>query len=269
MPPDDDHQLTRGWSFLTARWSNLFLATYVAPQELLRPRLPKGLDLDLRDGQAFVSLVAFDFVDTRVLRIPWPGYRNFPEINLRFYVRHGEERGVVFIREFVPQRLVAWTARLLYNEPYRAAAMSSFVHEGTDTITVEHHLNWAGRVNSLRATGTKPAHRPDAASVEHFFKEHQWCFNSTRGGRTVRYEVRHPVWDVFPVRDFQIDFDWEHLYGPEWGWLREARPYSTVLAAGSRVAVYPKGALEREIVVPAPQPVARLSTSATSAPRLL
>src|SRR5438874_7358527 len=107
--------------FLTARWTNLFLATYAVPQEVLRPRLPRGLELDLRDGQAFVSLVAFQFLDTRVLGLPWPGYRNFAELNLRFYVRHGDQRGVVFIREFVPQRFIAWVARWLYNEPYLAA----------------------------------------------------------------------------------------------------------------------------------------------------
>src|SRR3954469_20731239 len=109
--------------FLTARWSNLCLLTYAVPPALLEPRLPPGLDLDLRDGQAFVSLVAFDFLDTRVLGVPWPGFRNFPEINLRFYARRGDERGVVFVREWVPQRLVAWLARTLYNEPYAAAAM--------------------------------------------------------------------------------------------------------------------------------------------------
>src|SRR5215831_17753645 len=96
--------------FLTARWSNLFLATYAVPPSLLWKRLPPGLELDMRDGQAFVSLVAFDFHDTRVLGIPWPGYRNFPELNLRFYVRHGADRGVMFVREFVAQRLVAWVA---------------------------------------------------------------------------------------------------------------------------------------------------------------
>ena len=56
--------------FLTARWSNLFLATYAVPEELLRPRLPEGLELDRPDGQCFVSLVAFDFLDTRVLGVP-------------------------------------------------------------------------------------------------------------------------------------------------------------------------------------------------------
>src|SRR5689334_13401141 len=97
--------------FLTARWENLCLVTYTVPPALLEPRLPPGLTLDTRDGQAFVSLVAFQFLGTRVLGVPWPGYRNFPELNLRYYVRHGEERGVVFIREFVPRQLVAWLAR--------------------------------------------------------------------------------------------------------------------------------------------------------------
>src|SRR5215213_8997960 len=104
--------------FLTARWHNLFLATYPVPPALLEPRLPPGLTLDLRDGRAFVSLVAFEFLDTRVLGVPWPGYRDFAELNLRFYARRGEERGVVFLREFVPRFLIAWLARKLYNEPY-------------------------------------------------------------------------------------------------------------------------------------------------------
>ena len=43
--------------FLTARWENLFLASYAVPPALLERRLPPGLALDLRDGQAFVSLV--------------------------------------------------------------------------------------------------------------------------------------------------------------------------------------------------------------------
>src|SRR5213075_3299402 len=73
--------------------------------DLLERRLPPGLELDTRDGRAFASLVAFDFLDTRVLGVPWPGYRDFTELNLRFYVHRGLERGVVFVREFVPHRL--------------------------------------------------------------------------------------------------------------------------------------------------------------------
>jgi uncharacterized protein YqjF (DUF2071 family) len=68
-----------GRAFLRAHWSNLVLASFAVPPELLRPRLPAGLELDTRDGSAFCSLVAFEFLRTRVLGVPWPGFRDFPE----------------------------------------------------------------------------------------------------------------------------------------------------------------------------------------------
>lgn len=231
--------------FLTAKWHNLFLATYAVPPALLEPRLPPGLSLDLRDGTAFVSLVAFEFLDTRVLGVGWPGYRNFGELNLRYYVRQGEERGVVFVREFVPLRFVAWMARLLYNEPYLAAPITATSQETADDIRMHYCLKFAGRDHHIHVTGGKPAHRPGPDSLEHFFKEHRWGFGRTRSGQGIRYEVAHPIWDVYPVRESRLDFDFAAVYGPEWGFLAGATPYSTVLAAGSDIAVSPKGQLVR------------------------
>lgn len=237
--------------FLTARWSNLFLATYAVPPELLEPRLPPGLALDLRDGRAFVSLVAFDFLDTRVLGVPWPGFRNFAELNLRYYVRQDDHRGVMFVREFVPQRFVAWLARTVYNEPYLAAPLASTIEDGPDLITLEHKLFFAGRTHTITATGRKPAYRPADDSVEHFFKEHHWGYGISRRGGMMRYEVEHPVWNTYPVERYQIDLDWAAVYGPEWAFLAGAIPTSTVLAVGSPVAVYPKGQL---VLQPVPVP---------------
>lgn len=231
--------------FLTAKWHNLFLATYAVPPALLEKRLPPGLALDLRDGSAFVSLVAFQFLRTRVLGIGWPGYRDFGELNLRFYVRQGTERGVVFIREFVPQRFVAWMARLLYNEPYLAAPITADVSDTTDEVRAHYCLRFAGREHHIHVTAGKPAFRPGPESLEHFFKEHRWGFGRTRSGQGIRYEVAHPTWDVYPVRDYRLDLDFGAVYGPEWGFLAQAAPCSTVLAAGSDIAVYPKGQLVR------------------------
>jgi uncharacterized protein YqjF (DUF2071 family) len=229
--------------FLTAGWHNLFLATYAVPPPLLEKHLPPGLALDLRDGSAFVSLVAFQFLRTRVLGIGWPGYRDFAELNLRFYVRHGEERGVVFLREFVPQRLVAWMARWLYNEPYLAAPFTAVATDSPTDLRLHYCLRFAGREHHIHVSGGKPAYRPGPETLEHFFKEHRWGFGRTRSGQGIRYEVAHPVWDVYPVREWRLDFDFGAVYGPEWAFLAGAAPYSTVLAAGSDVAVYPKGQL--------------------------
>jgi len=223
--------------FLTARWSNLFLGTYAAPEELLRPHLPPGLEFDRRDGQCFVSLVAFDFFDTRVLGMPWPGFRNFPELNLRFYVRHNEQRGVVFIREFIARRFVASMANWLYNESYIVAPMRSVVMEKPERIHVEHRIEFGERAHVLAATGAKPAFEPKPDSIEHFFKEHEWGFGTMRD-RLIGYRVDHPIWRVYPVNDWTIDIDWTMLYGPSWSVMQGATPYSTILAVGSPVAVH-------------------------------
>lgn len=234
-------------AFLKARWSNLFLATYAVPPEVLQQRLPPGLDLDMREGQGFVSLVAFDFLDTRVLEVPWPGYRNFAEINLRYYVRRGGERGVVFIREFVPQRLVAWLARVLYNEPYLAAPITSSPRDEENHLNVAFRLHYGGRDHIIKAKGKKPPYLPDENTSEHFFKEHRWGFGQTRRGKTIRYEVTHPVWQVYPVVEYQINLDWSVVYGSEWEFLGKQTPYSTVLAVGSPVAVFGKKKLVQQV----------------------
>ena len=226
-------------AFLTARWTNLCLLNYAVPPSALEPHLPRGLSLDTHEGETFISLVAFDFLDTRVLGIPWPGYRNFPEINLRFYARQGDRRGVVFIREWVPQPLVAWLARTLYNEPYLATPMRSSTTETDASITVEHHLLYGGRANTVRVTANKPAVMVSEDSVEHFFKEHQWGFGMSRQGEPTLYEVRHPHWRTFPVEAAELDWDWELIYGPKWAFLQEQAPHSTVLAVGSDISVHP------------------------------
>jgi len=227
-------------AFLRSRWCNLILANYVVPEELLRPLVPPGCELDRRDGHCWASLVGFQFLGTRVLGVSWPGFRNFPEWNLRFYVSHEDQRGVCFVREFVPSWLVATLARVIYNEPYRSARMSMDVKDERETVSATYTVRWAGKVHSLRAIGTKPAIRPAPDSTEHWFKEHSWGFGTSRRGKLIRYEVNHPEWDVYPVREFAADVDWTALYGPEWGAMQGTEPASVVLALGSEVSVYPK-----------------------------
>jgi uncharacterized protein YqjF (DUF2071 family) len=226
--------------FLTARWSNLAIVTYEVPPALLDPHLPAGLEIDRRRGAAFVSLVAFDFLDTRVWGVPWPGFRTFPEINLRFYVRRAERRGVVFIREFVTNPAVAWLARAIYNEPYLVATIESTVAGDVAAVATLRRLSWQGRSHAIEVTGSKPAFKPAEDSDEHFFKEHHWGFGRDRRGRSMAYEVKHPVWDVYPVRSWSVDVDWAQVYGAPWSFLSGEKPASVVLAAGSAVSVYPR-----------------------------
>jgi uncharacterized protein len=101
--------------FLTAEWRRLVMANFEIDGDALAPFVPSGVELDVWRGRNYVSLVGFLFLKTRVLGAAVPWHENFEEVNLRFYVRRkvGAEwrRGVVFVKEIVPRRLIAWTAR--------------------------------------------------------------------------------------------------------------------------------------------------------------
>jgi uncharacterized protein YqjF (DUF2071 family) len=129
--------------FLTADWRYLAMLNFEVDRSVLTPYLPRGTELDDRNGRQYLSLVAFLFLDTHVLGLPALFHQNFEEVNLRFYVRRrvegGWRSGVVFIREMVPLFLVAETARLTYNEPYRTVPMQhTIVKTGGEMQSVEY-----------------------------------------------------------------------------------------------------------------------------------
>lgn len=223
---------------LTARWVDLLLVTWRVPDELLLPHVPAGAELDRHEGSALVSLVAFDFEDIRVGGIAWPGWTRFPELNLRCYVRAGTRRGVCFIREYVPSRVVAAVARLLYNEPYYRVP---YRKDGS-----AHVLRRAGQAHRVAWERSGTLYVPAADSLEHFLKEHDLGVGRQRDGRILAYRVEHPVWRVWPDVRATLDVDFAALYGDAWRFLGDAVPLSTVAAEGSDVRVFGSTALTPE-----------------------
>jgi uncharacterized protein YqjF (DUF2071 family) len=107
--------------FLTAEWRDIVMVTWATTPAVLQPLVAPGTELDLWNGEPLVSLVAFDFRDTRVLGHHIPFHVRFPEVNLRFYVRRRLpdgtwRRGVTFVQEMVPRTAIALVARTLYGE---------------------------------------------------------------------------------------------------------------------------------------------------------
>lgn len=228
-------------AFLTARWEDLVLVTYAAPDELLRSRLAPGLELDRWEGRACVSLVGFRFLGTRVRGVRVPRHVDFPEVNLRFYVREGSgdgaRRGVMFVREYVPRRAITAVARAVYNEPYRTAPMRGEVSVEGGVRSVSYGVRVGGREQTFGVESDAETFVPGEGTIEHFFKEHRWGYGRSRRGRPLRYEVDHPVWAVHRVRSWSVDVDWVAMYGKEWGVIEGAEPVSVVHAVGSGVVV--------------------------------
>ncbi len=225
--------------FLKADWKYLTLFNYRVADSVLLPFLPAGCELDHYDGSAHVSLVAFHFLNTRVFGIPWPGFVNFPEINLRFYVKHNGQRGVCFIREYVPSQIVAGLARVFYNEPYKAVPMKQSILRSNGELTARYELKDGDANLKIEVTGDDAGiHMPKESSCEHFFKEHELGMGKDRKGRTVLYKVWHPKWNVFPIKKSTVSLDWEKIYGSSFAFLADQKPDSMCFAEGSEIKVY-------------------------------
>lgn len=230
--------------FLTARWAYLGMLNYAVDPALLQHRVPPGTELDFFEGRTYVSVVGFRFLETRVLGVPIPFYRDFDEINLRFYVRHrtpdGWRRGVAFVRELVPKRAVAAIARAAFDEPYAAVPMSHDIRDdGTGPArSVSLEYRWRHRASagtmSLNASG-EPA-LPADSSLEQFIVEHYWGYGSDRSGHGVEYAVRHQPWRVW-IAEGSFSGETASIYGSELHRLVHNAPDSSCVAEGSPISV--------------------------------
>ena len=236
-----------GAAFLTAEWRHLAMLNYAVDPAVLAPRVPAGVVLDLYEGHALVSIVAFRFLRTRLLGLPVPGHVNFDEVNLRFYVRRelpdGEvRRGVTFVRELVPRHAIAAVARLAYNEPYAACPMRSSVRAPAGEAPGRLHFAFRPHGEGRRwqsvdvTTVGEPLPMAPGSETE-FVAEHYWGYTPQRDGGTVEYRVEHPRWRTWAVRDARLDVDVAALYGPEFVEALGVTPRSAFAAEGSPVRI--------------------------------
>jgi hypothetical protein len=226
---------------LTADWRHLVFANYEADAALVQRYVPRGTELDLLDGRALVSMVGFRFLETRLLGVPVPWHRDFDEVNLRAYVRRKVDgrwkRGVVFVRELVPRPAIAWTARLAYNEPYRAVRMRHRIAMSEHGGSVRYEWRQAGAWQALGAvvSGLPSAIDPDGPTG--FITEHYLGYTPQRSGRTVEYRVAHPRWRVWERATIEFRCDVSAVYGAEWEDALCAAPWSAFVCDGAPVSI--------------------------------
>jgi uncharacterized protein len=223
------------------------MLNYEIPPALLRPLVPSGTELDTWNGATIASVVGFRFLDTRVLGVPIPGHRAFDEINLRFYVRRRSEggdwrRAVVFVRELVPRRAIAFVARWFYNEPYTAVPMRHELQmdgaERGDPGRALYAFGLADRWHSIEVRTRGEPEVPAPSSEAAFIAEHYWGYTIQRDGGTKEYRVEHPVWRVWDTEGARFECDVKAVYGEGFAECLSARPRSSFLAEGSAVTVH-------------------------------
>jgi hypothetical protein len=80
-------------------------------------------------------------------------------------------------------------------------------------------------------------------SKEAFIFEHYYGYSARSAGVTHEYEVAHPLWQYYPVKEYTIVCDFEKVYGPAFACLNLQKPASVFMAEGSPVFVHDKRVL--------------------------
>jgi uncharacterized protein len=227
-------------TFLSAEWRKLAIANYAIDPGLLLNYLPAGTEPDLWKGRCYVSLVGFMFLNTRIKGFAVPCHINFEEVNLRFYVRFGKgsesKRGVVFIKELVPRPALTMVANRMYKENYQTLPMrhSWLVHD--DEIAIKYE--WRKTEWHSFEVRVENKHIPiEVNSEEEFITEHYWGYTKLNETLTSEYEVQHPRWNTYRVKDHSIKVDFGMVYGQQLSFLNHLAPVSVMLAEGSPVSV--------------------------------
>ena len=220
------------------RWRDLLFLHWTIPVEVLRPRIPAGLEIDTYDGQAYLGLVPFfmDAVRPRFLP-PVPGLSWFLELNIRTYVRDAEGRpGVWFFSLDCDNAVAVQIARAAFNLPYQHARMSA-QRDPESLIRYQCQRKGQPSQTSLhyRPAPNSELKTASAGSLDHFLLERYLLFSQNRKGDLYWGQVHHPPYQYQPADVPVFDkkaFEWENftLSGP---------PVSQLFSPGPAVTIHP------------------------------
>lgn len=220
------------------------MANYMVDPAILQKYIPQKTELDFYNGNAYVSLVGFMFMDTKVRGFKIPFHINFEEVNLRFYVRFNDngtwKRGTVFIKEIVPKRAISFIANTVYHEKYSTKTMNHFLIEKEDIISLGYHWKHFYKWHKLEADIDKAAFPMQPGSEEEFIAEHYWGYSKYNDNTTFEYNVVHSPWRIHTVKNYNIACDFKVNYGSAFSFLQNASPNSVFMAEGSAISVLEK-----------------------------
>ncbi|HZT90673.1 MAG TPA: DUF2071 domain-containing protein [Gaiellaceae bacterium] len=184
-PPDEPWVQAQTWIDLA------FLHWRVDHAELQR-LVPESVSLDAFDGSAWLGITPFLLTGFRLRGLPpLPRVSQFPELNVRTYVTHGDKPGIWFFSLDAASTLAVEAAKRLYRLPYNRAQMR---YERIDEF-VHYESARRGATFSGRYRGEGALFHAEPGSLEHFLTE-RYCLYTEDGGRLYRAEIHHPPWDL-------------------------------------------------------------------------
>ena len=185
-----------------ANWDHAVMIHYEAEPEVLQSCVPFALDL--RDGRAFVSLVAFTLRRMRPRRGGRIGewllkpIATHEILNVRTYVRANDEPGIFFLVEWLSNRLSVPLGPPVFGLPYRYGQIE-YRHQ-RPMQGMSGRVAAKGGCFSYRGTTISEQFTPcEPGSLTEFLMERYTAFTQPSFGRRRLFRVWHEPWPQTPL----------------------------------------------------------------------
>ena len=183
------------------RWEDLLFAHWRCSIDTLRALVPPSLEIDCFDGEAWLGVVPFQMRDVGMRGLPGvPGARDFPELNVRTYVRHQDRPGVWFFSLDAASPLAVSIARMWFHLPYFRAEMQ--VTPNGDAVRYSSGRRHAGAPDAAfdaRYGPSGPVALAAPGSLDHWLTERYCLYAGAEDGRLWRGEIHHAPWPLQPA----------------------------------------------------------------------
>jgi len=217
-----------------ARWERAVFIHYAADAATLQPDVP--FELDLHEGRAFVSIVAFTLsrmrprIGGRIGEWLFKPIATHEFLNIRTYVRHRGEPGIYFLAEWLSNPLSVRLGPRTFGLPYRFGHLTyEHAPEGGSlrgTVdAAEGRLAYEGKVCGLDFDSS------DAGSLTEFMLERYTAFTE-RCKRARFFRVWHLPWEHAPA---EIEVSADTLMAGTGEWWKTAEYIGANYSPGAEV----------------------------------
>jgi uncharacterized protein len=172
-------------------WYRISFLHWPCDPALLQARLPVGLEIDTFDQTGWVGLTPFHLMGLRPPFLPAMSYvSDFPEMNLRTYVRGPSGPGIWFFSLDAAAVAAALGARLTYGLPYY---WSSMTVRATGRSRIHYTSARAGAAADITVDVGEAIARPDDLVL---FLTERYRLYTRFLGRLVMAPVEHGPWPL-------------------------------------------------------------------------
>lgn len=192
---------TSSW-IMKQSWRDLLFLHYPVKLESLKAHVPMELEIDTYDDYAWISIVPFWMSGIRFRGTPAiPVVSQFPELNVRTYVKSGDKPGVYFFSLDAKSALAVFFGNKFFHLPYVYSKMS-----------IDRQADKRFVYESIRSGGNhkfKGSYRPVSkvyhaveGSLDYWLVE-RYCLYSEGNNQLYLSEINHEPWQLQDV-DYEI-----------------------------------------------------------------